>query len=248
MNTKYRTQPKLGNNGAGTRVSTNVRKPLPMVEEVPRAQLPAPKQAPKRAPVSRLGNALKIGAKATVGVAAATYSKGLNTGEDAELARRRAMPATIDKPKAKKSANDRKGREARLKPLEKAKSTKPTPVKTVTTVASQANAGKPKTPTETGESTKFVGSGLKSAGVKLDGGMSDRVSSLGEVQSSVMKADLTDAALKKSGLAASKGEGSSGFFGSFKRLFEGNIDQKGSEAYNKYGAGRGLAELKKKTK
>jgi len=104
MNTKYRTQPKLGNNGAGTRVSTNVRKPLPMVEEVPRAQLPAPKQAPKRAPVSRLGNALKIGAKATVGVAAATYSKGLNTGEDAELARRRAMPATIDKPKAKKSA------------------------------------------------------------------------------------------------------------------------------------------------
>ena len=124
------------------------------------------------------------------------------------------------------------------KPIEKVKAIKNSAVKSVTTVASQANAG-------TAAETKFVGSGLKKAGVSIDGGMSERVSKLGEVNSSVMTADLTEAGLKKAGLAASNSEG---FGGSFKRLFEGNIDQKGSEAYNKYGAGRGLAELAKKKK
>lgn len=244
MATKYRmNQPKLGNNGNGSRVSTYVKKPLPMVEEVPRARLPAPKAAPVRAQTSRLGAALKIGAKATIGVTAATYSKGLNTGEDAELARRRNMAPTIDKPKAAtKRISQLKGREARLKPIQKAAATKSTPVKSVTTVASQANAG---TAAKANTDTKFVGSPLKAVGVNFDGGMSERVSKLGEVNSSVMTADLTEAGLKKAGLAASNSEG---FGGSFKRLFEGNIDQKGSEAYNKYGAGRGLAELAKKKK
>ncbi len=122
------------------------------------------------------------------------------------------------------------------KPIEKVKAIKNSSVKSVTTVASQANAG-------TAADTKFVGSGLKKAGVSIDGGMSERVSKLGEVNSSVMTADLTEAGLTKAGLAASN---SGGFGGSFKRLFEGNIDQKGSVAYNKYGAGRGLAELAKR--
>ena len=124
----------------------------------------------------------------------------------------------------------------------KTRSVSAAPAKTVTTVASQANAG---TAAKANTDTKFVGSPLKAVGVNFDGGMSERVSKLGEVNSSVMKADLTEAGLKKAGLAASN---SGGFGGSFKRLFEGNIDQKGSEAYNKYGAGRGLAELAKKKK
>ena len=139
---------------------------------------------------------------------------------------RSAAPAAATKPKPIKQEPPQKTRSA----------------KTVTKVASQANAAPAaKANTE----TKFVGSGLKTAGVSIDGGMSERVSKLGEVNSSVMKADLTEAGLKKAGLAASNSEG---FGGSFKRLFEGNIDQKGSEAYNKYGAGRGLAELAKKKK
>ena len=50
--------------------------------------------------------------------------------------------------------------------------------------------------------------------------------------------DAEEAKLKAAGLAASDAENkkSSGFFGRFR---EGNIDQKGSEAYNKYGAGYG---------
>jgi len=135
---------------------------------------------------------------------------------------RSTAPAAATKPKTIKQVEAKKNRS----------------VTSVTTVASQANAG-------TAAETKFVGSGLKTAGVSIDGGMSERVSKLGEVNSSVMKADLTEAGLKKAGLAASNSEG---FGGSFKRLFEGNIDQKGSEAYNKYGAGRGLAELAKKKK
>jgi len=50
--------------------------------------------------------------------------------------------------------------------------------------------------------------------------------------------DALEAKYKAAGLAASNAENkkSSGFFG---RLGEGNIDEKGSEAYNKYGAGYG---------
>ena len=50
--------------------------------------------------------------------------------------------------------------------------------------------------------------------------------------------DALEAKYKTAGLAASNAENkkSSGFFG---RLGEGNIDEKGSEAYNKYGAGYG---------
>jgi hypothetical protein len=44
---------------------------------------------------------------------------------------------------------------------------------------------------------------------------------------------------KEAGLAASNKEEPVGFF---KRLMMGNIDQPGSEAYNKFGAGRGKAE------
>ena len=50
--------------------------------------------------------------------------------------------------------------------------------------------------------------------------------------------DAEEAQYKAAGLAASNAENKkpSGFFG---RLSEGNIDEKGSEAYNKYGAGYG---------
>ena len=50
--------------------------------------------------------------------------------------------------------------------------------------------------------------------------------------------DALEAKYKVAGLAASNAENkkSSGFFG---RLGDGNIDEKGSEAYNKYGAGYG---------
>lgn len=54
--------------------------------------------------------------------------------------------------------------------------------------------------------------------------------------------DPQEEAYKRAGLAASNAELAAkpqGFFESFKRLGEGNIDQPGSEAYNKYGAGRG---------
>jgi len=51
--------------------------------------------------------------------------------------------------------------------------------------------------------------------------------------------DTSDSADKTAGLAASNAEKkSSGFLG-LGRLFQGNIDQKGSEAYEKYGAGYG---------
>jgi len=66
----------------------------------------------------------------------------------------------------------------------------------------------------------------KGGGVKrfAEGGMTD---------------EEQEAADKVAGLAASNKEPSSGFF---KRLMAGNIDEKGSEAYNRYGAGRGAAD------
>jgi hypothetical protein len=52
-------------------------------------------------------------------------------------------------------------------------------------------------------------------------------------------ADAEEARYKAAGLSASNAKKeSSGFLG-LGRLFEGNIDQKGSEAYEKYGAGAG---------
>ena len=56
--------------------------------------------------------------------------------------------------------------------------------------------------------------------------------------------DPQEEAYKRAGLAASNAELAAkpqGFLESFRRLGEGNIDQPGSEAYNKYGAGRGRA-------
>jgi hypothetical protein len=56
--------------------------------------------------------------------------------------------------------------------------------------------------------------------------------------------DPAEEAYKRAGLEASNAELAAkpqGFFESFRRLGEGNIDQPGSEAYNKYGAGRGRA-------
>jgi len=50
--------------------------------------------------------------------------------------------------------------------------------------------------------------------------------------------EVTEASDKAAGLKASAGEE----VGFFKRLAMGNIDQEGSEAYNKFGAGRGAAE------
>jgi hypothetical protein len=50
--------------------------------------------------------------------------------------------------------------------------------------------------------------------------------------------DAEEASSKASGLKASKGED----VGFFKRLMMGNIDAPGSEAYNKFGAGRGRVE------
>lgn len=50
--------------------------------------------------------------------------------------------------------------------------------------------------------------------------------------------EVTEASDKAAGLKASSGEE----VGFFKRLAMGNIDQEGSEAYNKFGAGRGAAE------
>jgi hypothetical protein len=49
---------------------------------------------------------------------------------------------------------------------------------------------------------------------------------------------------KKRGLAASNKEGSVGFF---ERLRMGNIDDPKSEAYKRFGAGRGKAETAKTT-
>lgn len=51
-----------------------------------------------------------------------------------------------------------------------------------------------------------------------------------------------EAALKAEGLAASNKDAPMGFFESLRRLGQGNIDQEGSEAYNRYGAGRGRME------
>lgn len=51
-----------------------------------------------------------------------------------------------------------------------------------------------------------------------------------------------EAALKAEGLAASNKDAPLGFFESLRRLGQGNIDQEGSEAYNRYGAGRGRME------
>jgi len=51
-----------------------------------------------------------------------------------------------------------------------------------------------------------------------------------------------EAALKAEGLAASNKDAPLGFFESLRRFGQGNIDQEGSEAYNRYGAGRGRME------
>jgi len=56
--------------------------------------------------------------------------------------------------------------------------------------------------------------------------------------------DPVEEAYKRAGLEASNAELAANppsFLGAFRRLGEGNIDQPGSEAYNKYGAGRGRA-------
>jgi len=52
---------------------------------------------------------------------------------------------------------------------------------------------------------------------------------------------ITEAADKAAGLKASEGDK----VGFFERLRMGNIDQEGSEAYNRFGAGRGKAERNK---
>ena len=51
-----------------------------------------------------------------------------------------------------------------------------------------------------------------------------------------------EADLKAEGLAASNKDAPLGFFESLRRLGQGNIDQEGSEAYKRYGAGRGRSE------
>ena len=51
-----------------------------------------------------------------------------------------------------------------------------------------------------------------------------------------------EADLKAEGLAASNKDAPLGFFESLRRLGQGNIDQEGSEAYKRYGAGRGRME------
>lgn len=56
--------------------------------------------------------------------------------------------------------------------------------------------------------------------------------------------DVDEAAMKQAGMEASKGES----VGLIERLRMGNIDQEGSEAYNRFGAGRGRAEAAKATK
>lgn len=53
--------------------------------------------------------------------------------------------------------------------------------------------------------------------------------------------DVDEAAMKQAGMEASKGES----VGLLDRLRMGNIDQEGSEAYNRFGAGRGRAEAAK---
>jgi hypothetical protein len=242
------SQLKLGNNGKGRQVSTNVRRQpidMGMAEEVDNVEkrLPAPK---KRGKAGILAQVMRLARSASVAINAATYSRGLNTNEEAELKKLRASAPTLSAGNAQRgAARIRAGVNngtAVTKP-DKAQVKKPVkatvkePVKATGAATTSAAA---KTP------TKFVGQGLRKAGMSVDGGMSDRVSNLGTVTSNVMKADLTDASLKKAGLAASNKNASKGFAGSFKRLFEGNIDQAGSAAYKKYGAGRGLSELLKK--
>jgi hypothetical protein len=242
------SQLKLGNNGKGRQVSTNVRRQpidMGMAEEVDNVEkrLPAPK---KRGKAGILAQVMRLARSASVAINAATYSRGLNTNEEAELKKLRASAPTLSAGNAQRgAARIRAGVNngtAVTKPVkatvkEPVKATVKEPVKATGAATTSAAA---KTP------TKFVGQGLRKAGMSVDGGMSDRVSNLGTVTSNVMRADLTDASLKKAGLAASNKNASKGFAGSFKRLFEGNIDQAGSAAYKKYGAGRGLSELLKK--
>ena len=273
MTTINAAQLKLGNNGKGSRVSTNVRRQpidMGMAEEVPKVKrgLPAPKARGKAGVLARV---IKLARGAAVALNASTYSKGLNTNEDAELKKARASSPTLSASNARRGAArikegvnrglnsnnsvrkpDVGGKKKRtggkavttavaVKPTAAATTSAAKPVKTTAAATTSAAA---KTP------TKFVGQGLRKAGMSVgDGaklqGMSDRVSNLGKVKSNVMTADLTDASLKKAGLAASNKDASKGFAGSFKRLFEGNIDNAGSAAYKKYGAGRGLSELLK---
>jgi hypothetical protein len=236
------SQLKLGNNGKGRQVSTNVRRQpidMGMAEEVDNVEkrLPAPK---KRGKAGILAQVMRLARSASVAINAATYSRGLNTNEEAELKKLRASAPTLSAGNAQRgAARIRAGVNngtAVTKP-DKAQVKKPVKATVKEPVKATGAATTP---------TKFVGQGLRKAGMSVDGGMSDRVSNLGTVTSNVMKADLTDASLKKAGLAASNKNASKGFAGSFKRLFEGNIDQAGSAAYKKYGAGRGLSELLKK--
>jgi hypothetical protein len=258
------SQLKLGNNGKGRQVSTNVRRQpidMGMAEEVDNVEkrLPAPK---KRGKAGILAQVMRLARSASVAINAATYSRGLNTNEEAELKKLRASAPTLSAGNAQRgAARIRAGVNngtAVTKPVkatvkEPVKATVKEPVKATVKEPVKATVKEPVKATGAATTsaaaktpTKFVGQGLRKAGMSVDGGMSDRVSNLGTVTSNVMRADLTDASLKKAGLAASNKNASKGFAGSFKRLFEGNIDQAGSAAYKKYGAGRGLSELLKK--
>jgi len=255
MTTINAAQLKLGNNGKGSQVSTNMRRqPIDMgtVEEVPKVKrgLPAPKARGKAGILARV---IKLARGAAVALNASTYSKGLNTNEDAELKKRKASSPTLSASNARRGAARIK--EGVNKGLNSNNSVRKTPdyvggkkkreggqarsLKPVKAAVAATTSAAAKTP------VKFVGQGLRKAGMSVSGSIGDSVSSLGNVTSNVMKADLTDASLKKAGLAASNKDASKGFAGSFKRLFEGNIDNAGSAAYKKYGAGRGLSELLK---
>jgi len=66
-----------------------------------------------------------------------------------------------------------------------------------------------------------------------------RTQSFAEQVASRQKTGGDESALKQQGLAASNKEAPVGFF---ERIRAGNIDQPGTEAYNRFGAGRGRAE------
>lgn len=93
---------------------------------------------------------------------------------------------------------------------------------------------------------KDLGGGGNTASVTASSAASEPEITMKDIMAKFSVADA-----KKVGLDTSNAELKANpqtFKGSFQRFTEGNIDQEGSTAYNKYGAGRGYQELLKKAK
>lgn len=243
---------------ASKALSTAVRrqpKHMGMVEEVPKNRLPAPAQAASKR-VSVLSKVARVTSRAAGVAGLALQTSNLNSGEDEELAKRRkaasarSIAATTDPRRLDNGARRTQGnnnnspakkivqtatQSAAPKPLTRSVAKPSAPVASVDVTPSAAARAddRPKR-------TVFQTEGTKVASAAPQEAAPD--------EASIMK-KYGVSNLKQLGLAVSNAERkanpSGGAFSSFQRFTEGNIDQAGSAAYNKYGEGYGKSVVER---